>query len=199
MIRSGMLDRSAEDELGPNDLDTADHRQLAFEAGADAMVLLKNDGGILPLTAPPGGGPLKVALVGPHIDSTVDLLSSAAYSGENHLVQANSIAAAFARRAAAGTAPAMKISGTAAGCDITMGCGNADLGAVAAATADADVVLAFVGLHPSSGAPTVPGCVHHPASSRSRASLRTEPVLKMSPLTSWSTPSRYRRSSLSRI
>jgi beta-D-xylosidase 4 len=166
LIRSGYVDRTALDELGPADVDTAAHRQLAFEAAADATVLLKNDGALLPLPANTPGG-LKIALVGPHLNSTEDLLSGPGYAGENRLVGANKIEAAFRRRAAASTAgnssdgsgdgSGITIVGAALGCDIGTGCSSADVAAVAGAVADADVVVAFVGLHPTSGAPTAPG------------------------------------------
>jgi beta-glucosidase-like glycosyl hydrolase len=47
------------------------------------MTLLKNDNDVLPLTAAASqvaGRPLKIALVGPHLTSTIDLLSSIAYT-----------------------------------------------------------------------------------------------------------------------
>lgn len=47
--------------------------------------------------------------------------------------------------------------GEAGGCNIITGCLSADLTAVRTAVADADVVLAFVGLHPSTGAPSALG------------------------------------------
>jgi hypothetical protein len=154
LIRAGYLDRTADDELGPSDVDTAVHRQLAFEAATDAMVLLKNDNGILPLRADLGR-PLKIALVGPHLNSTKALQAGSGYAGENKLVSTNKIEAAFRRRAAASKG-AFVITGAALGCDITTGCMHADLSSVAAAVKDADVVLAFVGLNPTSGAPTAP-------------------------------------------
>ena len=47
--------------LGLDDIDTQEHRQLAREAALQSIVLLKNEGGVLPLA--PGG---KLAVVGPH-------------------------------------------------------------------------------------------------------------------------------------
>jgi beta-glucosidase-like glycosyl hydrolase len=161
LISQGHLEAvGPNDRLGPDDVDTARSRQIAFEAATQAMVLLKNEGGVLPLraagAAPGGHGQLKIAIVGPHLNSTDDLLSSHAYAGENKIVLGNSIRAAFERRAAA-SAGALEIVGAAGGCDIVTGCLSADLASVAQAVAGADVVLAFVGLHPSTGAPTAPG------------------------------------------
>ena len=117
------------------------------------MVLLKNDESLLPLQPPTSSAPLKLALIGPHLQTVSDLLSSHGYAGENKLVNDNTIEAAFKRRVAAATGGGkFEIVGTAAGCDIVHGCLNANLSAVAAAVASADVVIAFVGLHPASGA-----------------------------------------------
>jgi beta-glucosidase len=49
------------------------------------------------------------------------------------------------------------ISGTAGGCNIIEGCTTADTESVMSAVKDVDIVLAFVGLHPSSGANGYPG------------------------------------------
>lgn len=49
------------------------------------MVLIKNDGGLLPLTSP---ATTKVAFIGPHANSTQDLLSN--YHGANLLVNTHS-------------------------------------------------------------------------------------------------------------
>lgn len=35
--------------LGPEHVDTAEHRQLALEAAQQMIILLKNDGGMLPI------------------------------------------------------------------------------------------------------------------------------------------------------
>lgn len=80
LIRAGLYDASPDDALGFRDVDTQRSRQIAFEAATDAMTLLKNDGELLPLTPDPKGRRLKVALIGPHLTSTTDLLSSIAYT-----------------------------------------------------------------------------------------------------------------------
>ena len=60
------------------------------------------------------------------------------------------------QRRAAASRGHISIVGTAAGCNIKTGCLNADLSSVASAVAKADVVLAFVGLHPETGAMSAP-------------------------------------------
>lgn len=68
------------------------------------------------------------------------------------------IEAAFKARGAAQPG-VFTISGIAHGCDIISGCqaDTTDLPSVTAAVKGADVVVAFVGLHPSSGAREYPG------------------------------------------
>lgn len=159
MVQQGHLELGPNDKLGMEEVDTPRSRQIAFEAAADAMVLLKNEPVSLhglvsaPLLPLPSDKGLKIALVGPHLHTTKDLQSGSGYAGESKLVMQNTIFQAFERRAAAGgPGGGIEIVGVAPGCDITWGCADANLTAVAAAVADADVVLAFVGLHPCSGA-----------------------------------------------
>ena len=96
--------------------------------------------------------PLKIALVGPHLNSTSALLAGVGYSGENLLVQQNTIQAAFDRRAAKPNAQSgFTIVGSAVGCDISTGCGDLQLASLHAAIAEADVVIAFIGLYPTGG------------------------------------------------
>jgi beta-glucosidase-like glycosyl hydrolase len=57
--------------LGIADIDTPEHRQLALEAAQQAVVLLKNEAGTLPLAA---GS--KIAVVGPHYNATELLISN---------------------------------------------------------------------------------------------------------------------------
>ena len=158
LISQGHLETVATDSLGPEVVDTEHSRQLAFEAAIQAQVLLKNEQQLLPLLPPTSskGGSLKIALVGPHLNSTADLLASHGYAGENILVLGNTIEAAFKRRVSQ-PGSGIEIVGVAGGCDIVTGCLKADITAIASAIAHADVVLAFVGLHPSTGAPAALG------------------------------------------
>jgi beta-D-xylosidase 4 len=152
IIAQGHLETVPDDKLGSHSVDTAFARELAFDGAVQSMVLLKNEGGLLPLDP---SKPLRIALIGPHLNSTADLLSSHGYAGQNKLVLQNTIEAAFQRRIAA-TNGRVQIVGMAIACDITMGCASADLAAVRAAVAQADVIIAFVGLHPSTGVRGVP-------------------------------------------
>jgi beta-glucosidase-like glycosyl hydrolase len=56
---------------GIDKIDSAEHQSLALDAAKQAIVLLKNEGGVLPIK--PGK---RVAVVGPHMDATVDLISN---------------------------------------------------------------------------------------------------------------------------
>lgn len=60
MQRTGALERA--DRLPEGEADNPAHRALIRRAGAEAMVLLKNDGGLLPLPETPG----TVAVIGPN-------------------------------------------------------------------------------------------------------------------------------------
>ena len=172
LIRAGLYDADpANDALGAKDVDTRRSRQLALEAATDAMVLLKNDRALLPLNRS-SGKPIRAALIGPHLNSTVDLLSSLAYTEDRTRGPPfATIEAAFRRREAAG----FHVVGAALGCDIVAGCPTADTAGVTAAVKDADVVIAFVGLHPASGAPSYPGygtvCAESEAQDRLNISL----------------------------
>ena len=57
--------------LGIADIDTPAHQQLAHEAAQQAVVLLKNEGGTLPLKAG-----AKIAVVGPHFNASQLLISN---------------------------------------------------------------------------------------------------------------------------
>jgi beta-D-xylosidase 4 len=154
LIRAGLYDATADDTLGAADVDTQRARQIAFEAATDAMVLLKNAGNVLPLARGAGAKPVRIALIGPHLTTTTDLLSSIAYTHDRTSGPPfATIEAAFKARASED----FVISGTALGCDIISGCLTADVAGVKAAVVGADIVLAFVGLHPSSGAVGYPG------------------------------------------
>ena len=54
-------------------IDSPAHRALAYESGVQGLVLLRNDGGLLPLAA---GGGARLAVVGPHGNTTGDLMGN---------------------------------------------------------------------------------------------------------------------------
>ena len=78
-------------KIGPEVVDSNASRAIALQAARESLVLLKNDGNILPLTST-----MRVAFIGPHANSTEALLSN--YHGENHLVRTNSPLAAAESR-----------------------------------------------------------------------------------------------------
>lgn len=171
LVRAGLYDHSQDDALGASDVDTQRSRRLAFEAATDAMVLLKNDNNVLPLQRVPGKK-VKISLIGPHLNSTRDLLSSTAYTydrttGPPFL----RIEEAFRARESAD----FIISGAALGCNIETGCQTADVDGITSAVHGADIVVAFMGLHPASGASEYPGfgtaCAESEAQDRVNISL----------------------------
>lgn len=56
---------------GINRIDTPEHQQLAYEAALQSVVLLKNEGGVLPLKRG-----LKLALIGPHVNGNEVFMSN---------------------------------------------------------------------------------------------------------------------------
>ena len=86
MILLGMLDPMEGQplvHLGPEVVDSSESRAVALRAAHESLVLLKNDGGLLPLSKG-----AKIAFIGPHANSTQSLLSN--YHGDNRLVNTNS-------------------------------------------------------------------------------------------------------------
>jgi beta-glucosidase-like glycosyl hydrolase len=57
--------------LGPDVVDSPAHQKLALEAARQSMVLLKNEGNILPVSKKS-----RVAVIGPNGNVTVTLLSN---------------------------------------------------------------------------------------------------------------------------
>lgn len=68
----------------PDVVDSQDHRALALRAARESLVLLRNDGDLLPLAPRTDEKPLSVAFIGPHANATQALLSN--YHGDNKLV-----------------------------------------------------------------------------------------------------------------
>lgn len=82
-MRLGLFDGDPKSQqygdLGPSDVCTNANRELALEAARQGIVMLKNNGHCLPLTRSPH---LTLAVMGPHANSTVDLLGN--YAGIMH-------------------------------------------------------------------------------------------------------------------
>jgi beta-glucosidase len=138
--------------LSDKDLDTPSTRQLNLEASLQSMVLLKN--------APVNGKPVlpltkgsKIAIIGPHFNSTQDLLSD--YSPGHWWAHSPLMAAQAMAKAGE-----IMLAGSAQGCDLE---GNSTAGfaaALALAKTPGVVPIVFVGLSPNndpknSGTPPV--------------------------------------------
>ena len=83
----GLVDGEAHNPFaswGPERVDTPAHRQLALEAAVQGVVLLRNEGGALPLAL---GSLHSLAVLGPHFNMSSAMLAN--YAGSNTLVQAN--------------------------------------------------------------------------------------------------------------
>lgn len=135
--------------LGAADIDTPAHRQLALEIAMQGATLLKNDpapaspngAGTPLLPLPRGGGRLqRVAVVGPHFNSTTALLGN--YSPHNAQVGNQSVLLAMQRR---GAAEGFAVS-AAPGCAGVECAGTDGFPAAVAAVRGADVAIAVLGL-----------------------------------------------------
>ncbi len=77
-FRLGMFDPPALDpysRIAPSEFDTEDHRRLALETARKSIVLLKNEGGMLPIQKTPGA----IAVIGPNADNLDALVGN--YAG----------------------------------------------------------------------------------------------------------------------
>jgi len=137
-FKAGRFDPSAPQpyaEIAPEVVDGASARALSWEGAQQGAVLLRNDGGLLPLRV---GS--RVACVGPFCNATYDLLGNyfAARCAGGGYDCVPTLAAGLAT--ANGGAP----TPTAAGCDVNDGAGADIPGAVAVARG-ADVVVLALG------------------------------------------------------
>eukprot|EP01063_Lacrimia_lanifica_P022451 TRINITY_DN30039_c0_g1_i1.p2 TRINITY_DN30039_c0_g1~~TRINITY_DN30039_c0_g1_i1.p2 ORF type:complete len:774 (+),score=280.51 TRINITY_DN30039_c0_g1_i1:46-2367(+) len=131
-LRLGMFDPAAQQpfmNISTDAIRSSAHQELAREAALQGVVLLKNTGGVLPLT----GKGLKVAVIGPHANATVAMQGN--YFG----------------RAAHIVSPAEGLQRYAdvtveVGCYVDTVCPLVDTAAVEAAAKAADVVVLAVGL-----------------------------------------------------
>ena len=114
---------------GAERLDSPANRALALDAALQGLVLLKNEGGLLPLRAG-----AKLAFIGPAADNAGMMASN--YGGDNHLINAHTPILA---------AQAAGLSVTLThGCDVNSADTSGFAAAVTAAQA-ADVAVLFVG------------------------------------------------------
>jgi beta-glucosidase len=108
-----------------------DHLQLAREAARRAIVLLKNEGGLLPLQA----GTHKIAVIGPLADNPLDMLGSWSFTGSP-----KDVVSILSGIQAAAVSQVL----FAPGCDVD-GKQPTDFTKAVAAAQQADVVIAVVG------------------------------------------------------
>ena len=156
LITVGLAERSVPwGELDEHSIDTPGARALAQQAAEQGIVLLKNERGTLPLSATAmatpkaagaatTGGKLRLAVLGPHLNSSQQLLAN--YHGGNVLVEQSTPLAALLRR------PEVDVVAALAGCDLLDPTLPPDYDAAAAAARKADVAVVFVGLHTNQGA-----------------------------------------------
>lgn len=136
-MRLGMFDGEPSQQpfgnLGPQHVCTQAHRNLALEAARQAMVLLKNDAGTLPLSP---SHLRTVAVVGPNSDATVTMIGN--YAG---------VPCAY-------TSPLQGIGGYVdtvhqVGCNNVACSGEQPIGAAVEAARRADAAIVVVGLDQS--------------------------------------------------
>ena len=132
-LRLGLFERPyVDDALADRIMLRDDHRALALEVAQQSMVLLKNERGVLPLSA----GAQRIALIGPLADARSDLLGCWSFTGRAE--DAESVLDGF--RAYLGEATPTPI----AGCSIQDDT-SADIGGAVAAAQQADVIVLVVG------------------------------------------------------
>ena len=142
--------------LGPEDVDTEEHRALALEAGIQGITLLKNDpvGGTGEPLLPLSRG-ARVAVIGAAANFTHEMLSN--YAGWNTVVNAHSPLSALQQN------PHIDVVSVSPGVPYVEGDDTSLVPAATAAAREADVVLLFIGTNPRGNiarCPSPPGnCV----------------------------------------
>mmetsp|Transcript_57174 Transcript_57174/g.122822 ORF Transcript_57174/g.122822 Transcript_57174/m.122822 type:complete len:740 (-) Transcript_57174:188-2407(-) len=119
-------------KYGVDKINTPDHQELALEAARQGIVLLKNDGGALPLDA---SKVKKIAIIGPHANATTTMQGN--YQG----------VAPYLISPAEGLQKFAEIS-VQHGCDVDSK-DTSGIAPAADAAADADVTVLFIGIDQS--------------------------------------------------
>jgi len=131
----GLFDHPYIDESAVHDtLLTPAALDLAEKAAAESIVLLKNEGDLLPLPHTP----LKVALIGPMAEERASLLGCWYFNG--HTDEVETLAEALEHNLPAGSTLIVE-----PGC--SLGGNDLDLAAITAAASQADLVLLAIGEH----------------------------------------------------
>lgn len=87
-LRLGLFERPYTDEtLADQVMLREDFRALALEVAQESMVLLKNEGALLPLATGPSGAAPRIALIGPLADARRDLLGTWVLAGQENDVE----------------------------------------------------------------------------------------------------------------
>ena len=149
MFELGVMDDASKQfykTLGPSNVDTPQHRQVALDAARQGMVLLQNKNNLLPLQLNATQDNLlkTVAMIGPHANATQNLLSN--YHGTNRLVNTHSPYQVFSRNLyniSNGSIAVTYAEGCTTNCTTTTGFSEAKKTAQ-----NADIVIAFLGLCP---------------------------------------------------
>eukprot|EP00054_Salpingoeca_dolichothecata_P027194 m.198250 g.198250 ORF g.198250 m.198250 type:complete len:840 (-) comp25890_c1_seq10:30-2549(-) len=141
-LKTGLLNpKRPWTQFGLDDIDTNNSRKLALDGARQGFVLLKNEGNVLPLK-PTSDGNVKVAILGPHGNSSTCMLGN--YYGENDLVFTQTPLFGFQRR------PDVDVVGYAQGCELS---GNVTSGFAEAVTLakQSEVAIVFLGLTSGQG------------------------------------------------
>ncbi len=147
MFDKGVVDHPA----ASAPIDRAAHAAIARRAAQEGIVLLKNDGGMLPLAA----SAKRIAVIGGHAD--VGVLSGGGssqvvpYGGAKlELPVTKGVAAAFSKISYGGVAPLKALTEASPGASVTFASGQ-DLAEATALAAKSDVVIVFAGKWQSEG------------------------------------------------
>jgi len=133
-IRLGLFERSQADlEHALSTVHNPDHRRLTLEAAREGIVLLKNDGGLLPLDRT---RLRSIAVIGPNADDAKNQLGD--YTANTVLQEVVTILEGVRRAAPLATVTHVR------GCDVTPG-GRDEIEKAAQAAAQADVAIVVVG------------------------------------------------------
>ncbi|HXK10890.1 MAG TPA: glycoside hydrolase family 3 C-terminal domain-containing protein [Vicinamibacteria bacterium] len=133
-IRLGLFERCQADlERALSTVHSPDHRQTALDAAREAIVLLKNEGGLLPLDRERVHS---IAVVGPNADDARNQLGD--YTANTVLQEVVTILEGVRRAAPRATVTHVR------GCDVTKG-GREEIEKAAQAAARADVAIVVVG------------------------------------------------------
>lgn len=137
-LRLGLFERPYTDEtLADQVMLREDFRALALEVAQESMVLLKNEGALLPLAAGPSGAAPRIALIGPLAEARRDLLGTWVLAGQEDDVET----VLEAMTAYLPDGPALT---HVAGCPIR-GDEGLDIAAAVAAAREADVAVLVLG------------------------------------------------------